>query len=139
MIIQTFDSTTASITTTSFLTPTVSMAMTVWMTTTFCHTGCYSLLDTEGLERIRTSVGQSYYFSDRRVSLNQQPDEFDTQRQTGPPVSVSSQLNQNFSPLTPIQPGCRMVTMPSGMCKPTIQAIRAIYITLGYFYRKILS
>ncbi|ENW82272.1 MULTISPECIES: LPS-assembly protein LptD [unclassified Acinetobacter] len=57
----------------------------------------YSLLDTEGLERIKASIGQSYYFSDRRVTLNQQPDEFDTQRRTGPIVSVSSQLNQNFT------------------------------------------
>lgn len=57
----------------------------------------YSLLDTEGLERIKASIGQSYYFSDRRVTLNQQPDEFDTQRHTGPIVSVSSQLNQNFT------------------------------------------
>jgi LPS-assembly protein len=57
----------------------------------------YNLIDPEGLERIRASVGQSYYFSDRRVSLNQQPDEFDTQHQTGPVVSLSSQLNQNFT------------------------------------------
>lgn len=57
----------------------------------------YSLLDTEGLERIKASIGQSYYFSDRRVTLNQQLDEFDTQRRTGPIVSVSSQLNQNFT------------------------------------------
>ncbi|MFM6907062.1 MAG: LPS-assembly protein LptD [Acinetobacter tjernbergiae] len=57
----------------------------------------YSLLDTEGLERIKASVGQSYYFSDRRVTLNQQPDEFDTQHRTGPIVNISSQLNQNFT------------------------------------------
>ena len=31
----------------------------------------YSLLDTEGLERVKASIGQSYYFSDRRVTLNQ--------------------------------------------------------------------
>ncbi|MEG2827294.1 MAG: LPS assembly protein LptD [Acinetobacter sp.] len=57
----------------------------------------YSLLDTEGLERIKASIGQSYYFSDRRVTLNQQPDEFDTQNRTGPIVNISSQLNQNFT------------------------------------------
>lgn len=57
----------------------------------------YSLLDTEGLERIKASIGQSYYFSDRRVTLNQEPDEFDKQRRTGPIVSLSSQLNQNFT------------------------------------------
>ncbi|MFM2331700.1 MAG: hypothetical protein RIQ74_523 [Pseudomonadota bacterium] len=57
----------------------------------------YNLLDTEGLERIKASIGQSYYFSDRRVTLNQQPDEFDTQNRTGPIVNISSQLNQNFT------------------------------------------
>ncbi|NIE94989.1 LPS assembly protein LptD [Acinetobacter sp. C26M] len=57
----------------------------------------YSLLDTEGLERIKASVGQSYYFSDRRVSLTGKLDDFDTQRRTGPIVSLSSQLNQNFT------------------------------------------
>ncbi|NAR58081.1 LPS assembly protein LptD [Acinetobacter haemolyticus] len=57
----------------------------------------YSLLDTEGLERIKASVGQSYYFNDRRVSLNEQFDEFDTQRRTGPVVNLTSQLNQNFT------------------------------------------
>lgn len=57
----------------------------------------YSLLDMEGLERIRASVGQSYYFNDRRVSLNEELDRFDTQSRTGPIVSLSSQLNQNVT------------------------------------------
>lgn len=57
----------------------------------------YSLLDIEGLERIRASVGQSYYFNDRRVSLNEELDRFDTQSRTGPIVSLSSQLNQNVT------------------------------------------
>lgn len=57
----------------------------------------YNLLDTEGLERIRASIGQSYYFNDRRVSLDQDLDEFDTQHRTGPVVSLSSQLSQNFT------------------------------------------
>ncbi|MFI7914216.1 LPS assembly protein LptD, partial [Acinetobacter baumannii] len=56
----------------------------------------YSLFDTVGLERLRASVGQSYYFEDRRVTLKQQ-DEIDTERNTGPVVSLSSQLNQNFT------------------------------------------
>ncbi|MFX8573921.1 LPS assembly protein LptD, partial [Acinetobacter baumannii] len=44
----------------------------------------YSLFDTVGLERLRASVGQSYYFEDRRVTLQNQPDTFDTERNTGP-------------------------------------------------------
>ena len=95
----------------------------------------YSLLDTEGLERIRTSVGQSYYFSDRRVSLNQQPDEFDTQRQTGPIVSVSSQLNQNFTI------NANSAWMSNGdNAQRDVQAYytgdQGNLYNLGYFYRK---
>ncbi|MFO1366326.1 MAG: LPS assembly protein LptD [Acinetobacter parvus] len=95
----------------------------------------YSLLDTEGLERIRASVGQSYYFSDRRVSLNQQPDEFDTQRQTGPIVSVSSQLNQNFTI------NANSAWMSNGdNAQRDVQAYytgdQGNLYNLGYFYRK---
>ncbi|QHH95566.1 LPS-assembly protein LptD [Acinetobacter gyllenbergii] len=95
----------------------------------------YSLLDTEGLERIKASIGQSYYFSDRRVSLNEQLDEFDTQTRTGPIVSLSSQLNQNFT-----------ITSNSAWMSNGENAQRDFqaYYTgdkgnlynLGYFYRK---
>ncbi|ENW91905.1 LPS-assembly protein LptD [Acinetobacter dispersus] len=95
----------------------------------------YSLLDTEGLERIKASVGQSYYFSDRRVSLNEKLDDFDTQRRTGPIVSLSSQLNQNVT-----------ITSNSAWMSNGDNAQRDFqaYYTgdkgnlynLGYFYRK---
>lgn len=58
----------------------------------------YSLFDTIGLERLRASIGQSYYFEDRKVTLNNSADDvFNTQRQTGPVISIASQLSQNFS------------------------------------------
>ncbi|WP_151837840.1 MULTISPECIES: LPS-assembly protein LptD [unclassified Acinetobacter] len=95
----------------------------------------YSLLDTEGLERIKASIGQSYYFSDRRVSLNERLDEFDTQRRTGPIVSLSSQLNQNVT-----------ISSNSAWTENGDNAQRDLqaYYTgdkgnlynLGYFYRK---
>lgn len=95
----------------------------------------YSLLDTEGLERIKASIGQSYYFSNRRVSLNEKLDEFDTQTRTGPIVSLSSQLNQNFT-----------ITSNSAWMSNGENAQRDFqaYYTgdkgnlynLGYFYRK---
>ncbi|ENX15677.1 hypothetical protein F895_02223 [Acinetobacter sp. CIP 64.2] len=95
----------------------------------------YSLLDTEGLERIKASIGQSYYFSDRRVSLNERLDEFDTQRRTGPIVSLSSQLNQNLT-----------ISSNSAWTENGDNAQRDLqaYYTgdkgnlynLGYFYRK---
>ncbi|NNP69757.1 LPS assembly protein LptD [Acinetobacter sp. Ac_5812] len=95
----------------------------------------YSLLDTEGLERIKASIGQSYYFSDRRVSLNEKLDEFDTQTRTGPIVSLSSQLNQNVT-----------ITSNSAWMSNGENAQRDFqaYYTgdkgnlynLGYFYRK---
>lgn len=57
----------------------------------------YSLFDTAGLERLRASIGQSYYFEDRRVNLSNNPDIIDRQSKTGPVISLSSQLNQNFT------------------------------------------
>ncbi|KXO86955.1 LPS export ABC transporter periplasmic protein LptC [Acinetobacter venetianus] len=95
----------------------------------------YSLLDTEGLERIKASIGQSYYFSDRRVTLNQEPDEFDKQRRTGPIVNLSSQLNQNFTI------AANSAWMDSG--DNAQRDFQAYYVgdkgnlyNLGYFYRK---
>lgn len=58
----------------------------------------YSLFDTIGLERLRASVGQSYFFDDRRVTLNNSKnDPFNTEKQTGPVISLASQLSQNLS------------------------------------------
>ncbi|ENX22767.1 hypothetical protein F892_02009 [Acinetobacter vivianii] len=95
----------------------------------------YSLLDTEGLERIKASVGQSYYFSDRRVSLNEKLDEFDTQRRTGPIVSLSSQLNQN------VTISSNAAWMSNGdNAQRDFQAYytgdKGNLYNLGYFYRK---
>ena len=56
----------------------------------------YSLFDPVGLERLRASIGQSYYFEDRRVTLNQ-INAIDTEKKTGPILSLSSQLSQNFT------------------------------------------
>ena len=58
----------------------------------------YSLFDYVGLERLKISGGQSFYFSDRKVTLNDsQDDPFNTARQSGPIISLSSQLSQNFN------------------------------------------
>ena len=58
----------------------------------------YSLFDTVGLERIRASVGKSYYFDDRRVTLNSsQDDKYNKEDETGPVISISSQLSDNFT------------------------------------------
>ena len=55
----------------------------------------YSLFDDIGLERLKASVGQSFFFEDRRVTLDNNLDEFDTEDRTGPVVSLSSQINNN--------------------------------------------
>lgn len=57
----------------------------------------YSLFDDVGLERLKASVGQSFYFEDRRVTLNHESDEFDRESRTGPVVSLSSQLSDRIS------------------------------------------
>ena len=57
----------------------------------------YSLFDTVGLERLRASIGQSYYFDDRKVTLLNNTDDLDREKHTGPVLSLSSQLSQNFT------------------------------------------
>ncbi|WP_168406575.1 LPS-assembly protein LptD [Acinetobacter indicus] len=57
----------------------------------------YSLFDEVGLERIRASLGQSFFFEDRRVILENPSDDFDTQSRTGPIISLASQLTENLN------------------------------------------
>lgn len=57
----------------------------------------YSLFDEVGLERIRASLGQSFFFEDRRVTLENTADSFDTESRTGPVVSLASQLTENLN------------------------------------------
>lgn len=56
----------------------------------------YSLFDTVGLEKLRASVGQSFYFDDRRVSLGHADDQINREKKTGPVISLSSQITENF-------------------------------------------
>ncbi|WP_445115881.1 LPS-assembly protein LptD [Acinetobacter sp. WZC-1] len=97
----------------------------------------YSLFDTVGLERLRASVGQSYYFEDRKVTLLNNSDVMDTEKNTGPVVSLSSQLSQHFSI------GANSAWMSNG---DSAQRDFQLYYTgdqgnlynLGYFYRNYL-
>lgn len=58
----------------------------------------YSLFDTIGLERLRASIGQSFYFQDRKVTLDKNNDfYYQADNRTGPIISIASQLSQNFS------------------------------------------
>ncbi|MGA6877381.1 LPS-assembly protein LptD [Acinetobacter sp. AND/436] len=57
----------------------------------------YSLFDEVGLERIRASLGQSFFFEDRLVTLENTADSFDTESRTGPVVSLASQLTENLN------------------------------------------
>ena len=56
----------------------------------------YRAYDNIGLERFRLGLAQSYYFSDRKVRLNDN-DPIATQRNSGPALAVGSQLSRNFS------------------------------------------
>ena len=95
----------------------------------------YSLFDEIGLERLKTSIGQSFYFEDRRVNLDNTSDQFDTEHRTGPILSVSSQLSQNFTL------GANSAWMSNG---DNAQRDVQLYYTgdqgnlynVGYFYRK---
>lgn len=56
----------------------------------------YRAYDTIGLERFRLGIGQSYYFSDRKVRLNSR-DPIATSNNSGIAVALGSQLSPNFS------------------------------------------
>lgn len=97
----------------------------------------YSLFDGIGLERLRASVGQSFYFQDRRVLLNVN-DRVGTNSNSGPIVSLSSQLSDN------ITISANNAWLPSGSTAQNdvqiyyIQPTGSLY-NLGYFYRKDLA
>lgn len=56
----------------------------------------YSLFDQEGLERLKAAVGKSFYFSDRKVTLDDD-DTIQTNKQSDPVLSLSSQITNNFT------------------------------------------
>jgi LPS-assembly protein len=56
----------------------------------------YRAYDNLGLERFRIGLAKRYYFSDRKVRLNDN-DPIATQRNSGPALAVGSQLSRNFS------------------------------------------
>ncbi len=97
----------------------------------------YSLFDRIGLERLRTSVGQSFYFQDRRVLLNVN-DQVQKDSTSGPILSISSQLSNN------ITLAANNAWLPSG--SPAQNDVQLYYTqptgslyNLGYFYRKDLA
>ncbi|PVZ89954.1 LPS export ABC transporter periplasmic protein LptC [Serratia sp. S1B] len=56
----------------------------------------YSLFDQQGLERLKAAVGKSFYFSDRKVTLNDS-DIVQTSKQSDPVFSLSSQITNHFT------------------------------------------
>jgi len=95
----------------------------------------YSLFNEEGLERLRASVGQSFFFEDRRVTLDREADEFDRESHTGPVIQLRSQLNKNVH-----------VNLNSSWMSNGSNAQRDVQVyytgdqgnlyNVGYFYRK---
>ena len=95
----------------------------------------YSLFDDIGLERLRASVGQSFFFEDRRVSLENDMNQFDRERNTGPVVQLSSQISKN------IQISGNSAWMANG--DNAQRDVQMFYTgdngnlyNVGYFYRK---
>lgn len=95
----------------------------------------YSLFNEEGLERLRASVGQSFFFEDRRVTLDREADKFDRESHTGPVIQLRSQLNKNV-----------YVNLNSSWMSNGSNAQRDVQVyytgdqgnlyNVGYFYRK---
>lgn len=55
----------------------------------------YRAYDPMGLERLKIGVGESFYFSDRKVGLRDN-DPVATNKTSGPAVTIGSQLSKNF-------------------------------------------
>ena len=95
----------------------------------------YSLFNEEGLERLRASVGQSFFFEDRRVTLEQDADKFDRESHTGPVIQLTSHLSNN------VHVNLNSSWMSNGQ---NAQRDVQVYYTgdqgnlynVGYFYRK---
>lgn len=97
----------------------------------------YRLYDQIGLERLRASVGQSFFFADRRIRLNDD-DPIAKDRNTGPVVTVSSQLSNTIH-----------VTGNSAWLADGENALNNLVASyaddqgrlynLGYFYRKTVN
>lgn len=95
----------------------------------------YSLFNEEDLERLRASVGQSFFFEDRRVTLDREADKFDRESHTGPVIQLRSQLNKNVH-----------VNLNSSWMSNGSNAQRDVQVyytgdqgnlyNVGYFYRK---
>ena len=98
----------------------------------------YSIFDNVGLERLKASVGQSFFFEDRRVTLNNKSDEFDTENRTGPVLSLSSQVSDH------VLISANSAWMSSG--QNAQRDLQMLYTTdqgqlfnLGYYYRQDLQ
>ncbi|WP_347455178.1 LPS assembly protein LptD [Acinetobacter thermotolerans] len=95
----------------------------------------YSLFDDIGLERLRASVGQSFFFEDRRVNLERDLDEYDRESHTGPVVQLTSQLSEN------LRLGFNSAWMSNGdNAQRDVQAYytgeKGNLYNIGYFYRQ---
>lgn len=92
----------------------------------------YRLFDKLGLEKLRVGLGQSFFFQDRQVTLSPN---IDTERRTGPILTLGSQLYDNLS-----------LTANSAWTSSGHNAQRDVQLhytgdmgslyNLGYFYRK---
>lgn len=95
----------------------------------------YSLFNDVGLERLRASIGQSFFFEDRRVTLERDVDEYDRETRTGPVLQLSSQLSNNY------HVNFNSAWMSNGQnAQRDVQAYytgeQGNLYNVGYFYRK---
>lgn len=89
-----FDTTTASINYDQLFSPTRFYGHDRLDDNNFLSLGVnYRLFDPKGLERLRAGIGQSFFFEDRRVTLR----DVETEKRTGPIVSLGSQFTENIS------------------------------------------
>lgn len=97
----------------------------------------YRLYDEVGLERLQASIGQSFYFADRKVRLNED-EPIATDSTSGPIATVSSQLSNNINMTG------NAAFLPNG--KNSVNSLVANYAdergqlyNVGYFYRRAIQ
>ncbi|KAA8735644.1 LPS-assembly protein LptD [Acinetobacter qingfengensis] len=107
----------------------------------------YSLYDQQGLERLRAGLGQAFYFSDRRVYLNNTDQNgniiakdrlISTEKTSGPVLTLGSQLSNNINLV-----GNSAWTSGGENALSNISVNYAddkgLLYSLGYYYRKSLD
>lgn len=98
----------------------------------------YRLYDQVGLERLRASIGQSFYFADRKVRLDTDNDPIATDDYSGPVMTFSSQLSNTINVNSNVAFDADGKNTLSNLTLSYADDVGQLY-NLGYIYRDELA